>query len=310
MNSDPLHFAAFIITYNRPDILKESISSLLHQTYSPNQILIVDNSLNDHTQQMVDRLNSDKLIYHKVGYNSGPAGGSKIGLLILSELGYKWIYWGDDNNPPRDSSVFKRMFECIDALAINGNKEHVGLISGKGAFFNHFNGRIRSLTNAELKKAEITEVDVVPGGHTLIVNSEVIKKEIIPDESLFFGFEDLDFSLKLRKHGYKIYVDAKTWLQIRYKHNDLKNAYRPRIKSFGDKTGNLNRQYYSTRNLLKIFYSQKLWFPFIFQLIKTLIKIPSGFLYGLNFGVKNCLIQSKALRDFFVGNYQKNLKVD
>lgn len=74
------------------------------------KILVVDNSESDVTKEAIEKLGYENLEYYRVGYNSGPAGGSKIGLEKLSAEGYDWIYWGDDNNPPRDETVFRRFF--------------------------------------------------------------------------------------------------------------------------------------------------------------------------------------------------------
>ncbi len=156
----------------------------------------------------------------------------------------------------------------------------------------------------------IVETDVFPGGHTVILNSEIVKKNILPDENLFFAFEDLDLSLKIKKAGYKIFIDAKTWLKVRYAYGDTSNTYRPRRNSFGDKKINWNREFYSSRNLLHIFYQHRMMFPFVFQLLKIAFKIPYGFKFGISYGWKNLKIQTLAVVTFFKGNYQNILKVD
>ncbi len=305
---DSLNFAAFIITYKRPEILNNTIKNLLSQQYPPSEILIVDNSPDRFTEELITKLDNPKITYFRVGHNSGPAGASKIGLKILAEKGFKWIYWGDDNNPPRDEFVFKRMFECLSIL--ENDKKKIGVISGKGGSLNTFTGRISSLLNSYLKKAEIVEADVFPGGHTVIVNSKIVEDNLLPDENLFFAFEDLDVSLKLRKAGYKIFIDAKTWYELRRAYGDTSDNYRPRKINFGNKKIYWNREFYSTRNLLHIFYYQHMVLPFLFQLIKTFLKMPYGFKYGIRYGWKNLKIQLSAVVDFFKGNYQNNLKVD
>lgn len=306
--NNSLNFAAFIITYKRPEILKNTITNLLSQQYPPSEILIVDNSPDRLTEELIAKLDNPKITYFRVGHNSGPAGGSKLGLKILANKGYKWIYWGDDNNPPRDESVFRRMFECLSILENGKNK--IGALSGKGGKLNDFTGRIRSLSNAYLKKGEILEVDMFPGGHTVIVNSEIVEHNILPDENLFFAFEDLDVSLKLRKAGYKIFIDAKTWYEVRKAYGDTSDNYRPRKINFGNRMIYWNREFYSTRNLLHIFYYQQMVLPFLYQLIKTLFKMPYGFRFGIKYGWRNLKIQLSAIADFLKGNYQNNLKVD
>lgn len=295
-------FGAFIMTYERPETLMRSISVLLEQLFPPEFILIIDNSATSATAMAIENnyKNNDKIGYYKVGYNSGPAGAAKIGLEQLTNLGYQWIYWGDDDNPPRDSTVFQQMFQRIEILENKGI--NLGIIGGKGGRINKFTGTISALKNVELKNKEVAEVDYVPGGQTMIVNSTIMKSGLLPEEKLFFSFEDLDFCLKVKNKGFKIYVDAKTWLYVREIHQDKGANYRFKGSSFGKK-GKLLRDYYSTRSLLYILNKNKLYSAFLFQLTKTTLKMFLGFKYGFGYGFQNYKFQKKALQDFFKNNY-------
>src|SRR5690606_13614927 len=114
-------FAAFIMTYERPEILLKTIGKLEQQILPPSYILIIDNSDSNETEIALQPIiGQEKIGYFKVGYNSGPAGAAKIGLKKLMRLGYQWIFWGDDDNPPRDNQVFLNMFLKIEELQENG----------------------------------------------------------------------------------------------------------------------------------------------------------------------------------------------
>ncbi|HET7361208.1 MAG TPA: glycosyltransferase [Salinimicrobium sp.] len=293
-------FAAFIMTSERPGILLSTISKLQSQTLAPALILVVDNSESYATETAVRGLSSPEIEYFRVGFNSGPAGAALIGLQQLTKKGYKWLYWGDDDNPPRDNGVFEELFKKIAQLG----KENIpiGIFSGKGGYLNKLTGRLRSLSNSELAKAKILEVDAVPGGHTMLVNAEIVKKGILPIKKLFFGFEELEFCLSLKNTGYRIFIDAQTWLQARHKANNTHKDYRWKDTAFG-KCENFDREYYSTRNLLYIFWKHKLYFAFLFFLIKVLIKLFAGYWHGLHYGKKNFRAQGLALLHFFMGRY-------
>lgn len=75
-----IDFAGFIITYNRPKVLHETILKIFSQSYPPGKIWIIDNSEDFNTQALIDQINDDRLIYYRVGFNSGPAGAAEIGL--------------------------------------------------------------------------------------------------------------------------------------------------------------------------------------------------------------------------------------
>lgn len=295
-----IRFAAFVMTYERPEVLLKTIQSLREQTFPPEKILIIDNSISKTTELLLNKHQLSNLEYFRVGYNSGPAGASKIGLKKLTGLGYDWIYWGDDDNPPRNNSVFEHLFVGIKELQDKG--VNLGIFGGKGGHFNTFSGRIQSLSNKELKESKYVEVDSVPGGHTMLVNSEVIKAGAIPDEKLFFGFEEFDFCLQVINKGFKNYVDARSWLNVRKNENLIQDNYRWSGKSFGSRE-TLKREFYSTRNLLCIFFKNGFVFPFLILLLKSLGKMFLGFRFGMDYGKKMFRIQLLALRAFFLKEF-------
>src|SRR5690242_12284476 len=67
-------FAAFIVTYNRPDILMDTIQKMLDQTRPPDKLVIVDNNDNDDTKNKAAQM-FPGVEHIKVGHNSGFAGG-------------------------------------------------------------------------------------------------------------------------------------------------------------------------------------------------------------------------------------------
>ena len=293
-------FAAFVITYERPIELLKTLQIIKHQEFAPTCILVIDNSESDQTAVEIQKLNDPQIEYYRVGYNSGPAGGAKRGLELLAARDFDWIYWGDDDDPPRDSTVFAHLFKGVKNLL--DQNIALGIFAGKGARLNPWSGRVRSLSNRELKKAAYTETDFAAGGQTLLINAELIRKGILPEEKLFFGFEELDFCLKVKKQGYRIFTDSESWLAVRER-DGLSNAnYRWKGSSFG-KRDILYREFYTTRNLLYIYFSNQLYSAFLLQLLKSTLKLFAGFAHGITYGRKMFKIQGKALVSFFTGKY-------
>lgn len=293
-------FGAFIMTFERPEIILKTIRDLRSQTFPPEYILIVDNSESFDTQDVLKNLLSPSLEYHRVGYNSGPAGAARVGLSKVSEKGFQWIYWGDDDNPPGNPQVFEYFFERIKKLEkLNVN---LGIYGGKGGNINKLTGRIRSLQNRDLLNKETVEVDMVAGGQTMLVKSSVIGKCILPEERLFFGFEELDFCLKVKASGFKIYADAFSWYKIRLSAGNNSLKYRPVGSSFGNEE-RLIRDYYSTRNFISILKKHRLYLPLSFQLVKSMTKMFLGFKFGTSYGRKNLFLQMKAVRDFLKDDF-------
>ena len=65
IETSPL-ISVVIPTYNHADFLKVAITSVLKQTYQNFEIIIVDNHSNDHTNEVVDSFNDDRIHLYKI----------------------------------------------------------------------------------------------------------------------------------------------------------------------------------------------------------------------------------------------------
>jgi GT2 family glycosyltransferase len=289
-----MKLAAFIMTYERPEILADTIGKILSQTYPPQEILIVDNSSSDKTQKMCESLGDDRVTYHKMGYNAGPAGAAYFGLKTLADKDYDWIFWGDDDDPPSNSNVFREL------VVVAESTENAGIVGGLGGKFIKNRARTINFCNKELQG--IMDADYVAGGQMMIVNSSIVRKGILPTQKLFFGFEELDFCLKVKEKGFRIVFDAEKIKKARILRGDSHPAYKWKGKSFGKKEL-VWRQYYSIRNMLYILLSRKLYLAYVGFFIKSLLKIPFSFKYGNDYGKKVFQVYSKAFRHHLNGRY-------
>ncbi|SDA96343.1 Glycosyltransferase, GT2 family [Algoriphagus alkaliphilus] len=267
---------AFIITYHRPAILLKTIHSIFSQTNPPEFIWVIDNSSNLETDQAVASLLNPKIRYHYMGFNAGPAGAAAIGLKLCELDGADWIYWGDDNDPPFRSDCFERL------LAIRDVNPFCGVLGAVGHFFDRKKGVIKRIQTRLLEKKEWIEVDSIAGGMCMLVSADVTKQGILPDKDLFFGFEELDFCLKVTRKGYSLVVDCKLFLEAR-KDTGRLQFERPAYQL----KKNLSREYYSLRNLLYISDSLTLNTMKMQLILKWTAKAFYGYRYGLSYGWKN-----------------------
>ncbi len=292
-----LRFAAFVMTYKRPDQLKKTIEKLFEQTIVPEKVLIVDNDSSKEGKIVADKFSDLPVAYHSAGYNSGPAGAAKIGLQLLAEEGYNWIAWIDDDDPP----VFNDTFETLLNLA--KSNIHCGCVGVVGHRFNRNKGLIIRISDEELEGNGTVEVDNIAGGMCKIVNSKVVtEKNILPDNSLFYGFEELDFDLKIQQSGYVLLTDKAVYK----KHRLYYNRWGVTIHRGEKKPINrLWREYYSTRNMLKILFKMKLYKALCITIIRFLIKIAAGFRFGFAYGIKNTSFIARGIFHFFINKKGK-----
>ncbi|KAA3621679.1 MAG: glycosyltransferase family 2 protein, partial [Flavobacterium sp.] len=61
-----LTFSIILCTYMRPNSVRELLLSVEVQDKYPDQILVIDGSLNLETEIVVNNLNLDNLAYHRV----------------------------------------------------------------------------------------------------------------------------------------------------------------------------------------------------------------------------------------------------
>jgi GT2 family glycosyltransferase len=290
-----MKFAGFIMTYERAELLKASIDKIFLQTVYPEKLLIIDNSLTYTTEDLIKSINNPKIIYYRVGYNSGPAGAAAIGLKILSDEGFDWIYWGDDDDPP----IFNDTFEILLKLA--NNNINCGCVGSVGQFFNKNKAIIERVPDKLLCSKGALEVDNIAGNMSKIVNGKMISDfAIFPEKKLFFGLEELDFDMKVKKIGFKLLVDKSLY----WKHRVNANRVNFKRKYFIKKNDYLlQRNYYSTRNILYICYVNNFFLSIVFQILKAIFKPFLNINYGFKYFKKTMYINYLALYHFFAGKY-------
>jgi len=280
----------FIITYNRPKNLLETIKVVFTQSHPPDFLWVIDNSENLETDHAIATLQDQRIRYYRMGYNAGPAGAAAKGLELSARDGADWIYWGDDNDPPFRSNCFERL------LAIRDVNPFCGVLGAVGHFFDRRKGVIKRIQTRLLEKKEWIEVDSIAGGMCMLVSAEVVKAGVLPDKDLFFGFEELDFCLKVSRKGFALVVDCHLFLEARKETGRL-DFERPAYQQ----KKNLAREYYSLRNLLFISDSLTLNAMKNRLIAKWAAKAFYGYRYGLGYGWKNMRLITLAFWHYFRG---------
>jgi GT2 family glycosyltransferase len=288
-----INFAAFIMTYKRVSILETTIEKIFNQTYPPQKIVVVDNDPEKSASVVISKFPNHSISYHSIGYNSGPAGAANAGLEILIKEGYQWIAWMDDDDPP----VFENTFEILLQTAVANEK--CGCVGTVGQYFNKKNGLMVRVADSELEGSGTLTVDNIAGGMCKIVNAAVCTKaNVFPDSSLFYGFEELDFDLRLQREGYVLLVDKELYKKHRVYYNRVGLHY---VRGLKKDMNRLWREYYSTRNSLIILWKNDYYQALFISFFRFFIKLFTSFRYGVRYGILTCRMIIKALLHFFIG---------
>jgi GT2 family glycosyltransferase len=258
-----MNFSLIICTYKRPKAILKLLKSVSIQTLYPNEILIVDGSINEETEIILKENTFQNLKYFKVdNSNRGLTKQRNFGIKYVSQRSKIVCFLDDDIilSPNYFEALIKTYSEKPDALAVGGyitnevswevsNKKnsstkfyiggwmreepsrfkmrrYFGLLPDAPPGFMPSFSHGRSVSFLPPSRA-IYEVEQIMGG----VSS--YKKEIFEKfkfSKYFEGYglyEDADFSLRLAKTG-KLYVN--TGAQLEHHHD---NSGRPNKYDYG-----------------------------------------------------------------------------
>ncbi len=233
-----------LVTFNRPESLARMLDELSGIGLA--SLTVVDNAPSTASRELAARASAVlDTTYIPMRENSGPAGGYAAGMARLIETAADddWILILDDDRltGPGDTARTLRDFGAY--LAERGAP--VGAVGQIGARFDRRWGRLVRLSDDEL--AGPVSVDYVAGGQMLMLRVAAVRAVGVFDADLFFGFDDLDFCERLRRHGYGVYVYGPAGIEARRRFGrlgaDVGRA--PRRE-------NAWRRYYSVRNHIVI----------------------------------------------------------
>lgn len=255
MNSDGVpKLLGVLITFRRPEQLSSTLRALASQMRPLDHLVVVDNDASREVEEIIRRRypNGEAVEYVPAPENLGCAGGNALGMERV--LGFAedrdWIVLMDDDDPPFSPSLLgdlKRFGEAM--LTRDPRTAAVGLV---GARFDWARARLDAMTRiAHGQEGDAVAVDAIGGGQFPLYLAGAVRSVAPYPSEYFFGFEDLDFGLRLREAGYSLYADASIWREA--KKTDLRFDLdsRPSFR-LPDLTW---RRYYELRNIIYLLRS-------------------------------------------------------
>jgi GT2 family glycosyltransferase len=204
----PVSIASITLAYNSAGVLPKHLDSLLRQTRSLNEIIVVNNGSHDNTMGL---LNSGYpgLTVIDLPDNKGAAGGYATGLAYAAlKKKYDWVWLLDHDSIPENDAL--EMLLC--AMAEVGQPDDVAVLacspenSGIGVLYPGLLWRDRwILPPLDRMTQPVCFVDMVISSGSLI-RREAVEQVGLPREDFFIDFVDFEYCLRLRRHGYRIAV--------------------------------------------------------------------------------------------------------
>lgn len=207
-----------ILNYNKKEDTLICLESILNLEYSPFEIVLVDNGSTDFSAAAI-KSNYPNVHLIESKKNLGAAGGRNLAINYTNEkLNYDFLFFLD-NDITIEKNTLSEMIKYINS------RKDVGIVSPKcyvmnkpgiikyagGMSINFFTGKIKDIGSGQKDSGQFEEQKFISAcGGLCLVRKEVINKIKSFDEKFNpYGWEDIDFTIRARKSGYKILYNPK-----------------------------------------------------------------------------------------------------
>jgi len=99
-----LHISVIIPTYNRYELLKRALNSVFSQTYTPFEVIVIDDGSTDETQQIVQDFPNIKYFYQE---NRGVSSARNLG---IEKSASDWIAFLDSDDEWHENKLEEQVF--------------------------------------------------------------------------------------------------------------------------------------------------------------------------------------------------------
>ena len=294
-----------LVTYRRPRALALMLARLANNR-SIESLVVVDNDPTPENAELCRR-SELPIEYVEAAENLGPAGGLALGMRrALQTAGDDdWVVLLDDDDPPPDGSLLAELASFAVAMrSADPSTAGVGL---GGARFAWRTARLVPIRDDE--RVAPVRVDYLGGNRFPLYLGAAIRRVGVFRADFFFGFDDLEYGLRLRMAGYSLYAHGPLQLQVRrrlvLKHGAWDAPYRPR--------GRLEeptwRRYYSLRNEIAVLRSHHRWAAIAIViaargLAKPLVNLP----VTPRLALRHLALNARACRDALRGRMGRTVE--
>ncbi len=199
MNSEPF-ISVIIPTYNRAHLIERSIFSVLSQSYSRFELIVVDDASTDNTAELVAAIGDVRIRYIKCEINSGAAAARNRG---IKEARYDWIAFLDSDDTWHADKLEKQV------AAMDGQAGFIYC-----SFLRHAGDGTENIMPSADRPADRRE-GVIFGemlmGNFIGIPTMLIHKSMLEKSGLFNTslrcYEDYDLLLRLTQYTKVIHVN-------------------------------------------------------------------------------------------------------
>jgi GT2 family glycosyltransferase len=200
--------AAVVVTYNRRDLLLESLAAVTGQTRAPDAVIVIDNASTDESAEAV-RLGFPSAQLSVLGQNTGGAGGFACGIALALADGADLIWLMDDDTVPEPEALAALLAARQRQPGRPGRPPAV--VASRVVWTD---GRAHPMNTPRAKpfasKAELAAAAAaVDGGLpirsasfvSILVDAEACRERGLPQADYFLWNDDFEFTTRLLRGG-------------------------------------------------------------------------------------------------------------
>jgi GT2 family glycosyltransferase len=205
--------AVVVVTYNRADLLGRTLDGLGAQTHVPDAVIVVDNASEDHTREVLDAHHGLHLQRIHLDENTGGAGGFRAGVESAYAQGFDRIWLMDDDVVPAPDCLAVLMAQDDAFVMAVREDTHGRLVEKAATDFDLTHARSIRPKRRSIE-TDFGDRQVMPPRvelHNVAFEGPLFRREVVeaiglPDASYFIFYDDVDFALRARRAGYRIWA--------------------------------------------------------------------------------------------------------
>jgi glycosyltransferase involved in cell wall biosynthesis len=286
-----------LVTYRRPDALTTSLETVTRQERRLDTLVVVDNDPLESARGLVESLGrvSPRPTYVPAGRNLGPAGGIALGMrqVLARAQDDDWVVLLDDDDPPLTTDALRLLAEL--GTTLRDEDPRTAAVGASGTNFDVARARALRIPDSALQGA--VPSSCIGGNQLPLYSVHAIRAVGVFDERLFFGFEELDYGLRLWASGFTVYAHGDVWLRSRRHHGRIGMTTAPQ-RTLTEPTW---RRYYSLRNLIVILRKRGHHLAALGLVARSIAKPVSNLPRTPSLAVRHLRLNGRAIADAYLG---------
>ena len=205
--------AVVVVTYNRAELLDNLLRGLAALERPADAVIVVDNASTDRTAEVLAASRLPGLQAIRSEENLGGAGGFRLGVRTAYRQGYDRIWLMDDDVVPAPDCLTVLLDQDEDCLMSVRESTDGSLIELAATSFDLRNPLAIKPKTASVVSTYPDRAGMPPrvalenvAFEGFMVRRRVIEAVGLPDPSYFIFYDDVDYALRARRAGFRIWA--------------------------------------------------------------------------------------------------------